>query len=98
MPSAPVTDTAPPDRTDAEKAAAAQREQARMARGRRSTIIAGANPTVGSLGGDNAKLGSNTVLGGGANSVGQGFDNNMFKPGLTGDGLNGANPMSKYLL
>ena len=68
MPSMPPQTPPPPSRTDqeAEKAAAAQREAARSARGRRSTIIAGGNPTE-SLSPTSATLGgSKTLMGGGA--------------------------------
>lgn len=60
--------TEPPSRSDAEKKAMEQREAARMARGKRSTIIAGGQPseTLGSSDATNTNLGgTGTVLGGG---------------------------------
>ncbi len=66
MPAMPAETPAPPSREEeaANRAAAAQREQARMSRGRRSTVIAGNQALAPALGG------TKTMLGGGSSMTG----------------------------
>lgn len=72
IPQVPNDTGPPPDRADAQ--AASQMEAARARRGRRSTIIAGAEGASPALGGSGATTGgSNSILGGGDGISGAGM-------------------------